>query len=143
METSDEGKAVSMKHNDLVNYLFEHSNEIEDGFRCIFKEFWFSHGRIDILGVDKNKVPTTVEVKTRITNKSKLESERQARKYRFQMSEFLKAIGVSKPLRCLLWTPNGILDLGQEEPELRIETCGIPSSREVFGLKKEVYRRDF
>jgi len=125
-----------MNHKELVDYLFEHPDKIEEGFRCVFKEFWFGKGRIDILGVDKNGVVTTVEVKVKVTQRSLRKAELQARHYRSQMSKFFRIFGISKPVRCILWTPKGVFDLGKREPDFRVEVLDIPTSRELFGLRK-------
>ena len=127
-----------MKHKDLVNFYLSHPCEIEEGFRAISKEFGLGNGRIDIVGIDKERNLCLVEVKTR---KTSIRDELQVKHYRRIFLRLFRLLGINKTVRAIVIGPNQIKDLGKTKSINRMKhynikpVKGIPTSREIYGLK--------
>lgn len=131
------GKSVS-KHKTIVNYFHMHPYKIESRFRSIQKEFSLGHGRIDLIGRDKDGTLCLVEVKTR--DSELMQGKRQVAKYQSQLANFLGLIGVETKIRAIVVTPTEVVDVGMKKstdayPKIKMPS-DIPTSREIFGLKK-------
>jgi len=129
----------TMKHKDLVDFYFSHPLEIEKGFRTAFKEFGIGHGRVDIVGVDKNRNLCVVEIKTRAAS---LKDELQVRHYRSCFINLFKMLGIDRAVRAIVVTPHQTKDLGKTKvfhrPAIpRTMPNDIPMSRQIFGLKPQ------
>jgi len=128
-----------MKHKDLVDFYFVHPEKIEKGFRTAFKELGIGHGRVDIVGVDKNRNLCVVEVKTKATS---LKDEIQVRHYRSCFINLFKMLGINRAVRAIVVTPHQTKDLGTTKGFYRAAvprtmSRAIPTSRQIFGLKPE------
>lgn len=127
-----------MRHKDFVNELYSNPSKIEPAFRSIFKEFSVGHGRIDLVGKDRNGNLCLVEVK--LKDKEIPSARVQIRKYRSQLLQFLKLAGVELTIRAIVVTPAKVIDLGTRKSKM-VATVGeipidFPTSREIFGLKR-------
>ena len=128
------------KHKDLVDFLFTHPEEIEKGFRSTFKEFSIGRGRVDIVGVDKDRNLCVVEVKTKAAS---LEDELQVRHYRSGFISLFKMLCIDRAVRAIVVTPNQTKDLGKTRGFDRayvpkIIPNDLPTSRQLFGLKQHI-----
>ena len=135
--SKNRGKSVS-KHKTMVNYFHLHPYKIEPRFRAIQKEFSLGHGRIDIIGRDKDGTLCLVEVKTR--DSELIRGKRQVAKYQSQLANFLGLIGFKTKIRAIVVTPTEIVDVGTKKStdgysKIKMPS-DIPTSREIFGLKK-------
>lgn len=139
----NKGKSVS-KHKTMVNYFHAHPYKIEPRFRSIQKEFSLGHGRIDIIGRDKDGTLCLVEVKTR--DSELMLGRRQVAKYQSQLANFLGLIGFKTKIRAIVVTPTEVLDVGMKKsidayPKIKMPS-DIPTSREIFGLKRALDNND-
>lgn len=119
-----------MKHKDLINFYFSNPWEIEEGFRPIFKEFSIGHGRVDIIGVDKDRNLCLVEVKTRRTF---LQDENQVRRYRSSFHNLFRILGLDTPVRAIVVAPEQIKDLGKSKSIFGMEGVRI---KHISGIPK-------
>jgi hypothetical protein len=127
-----------MRHKALVSYLYTNPYSIERHFRPLFKEFSLGHGRIDIIGRDKDGVLCLVEVKAK--DEERHQAKRQVRAYQKQLLKFLGLVGINLSIRVLVATPNHIIDVGTREsaPQTLVTIpMEVPTSREIYGLKKK------
>jgi len=128
-----------MKHKDLIDFYFSHPWEIEEGFRPIFKEFGIGHGRVDIIGVDKDRNLCLVEVKTRRS----IQDENQVRHYRSSFHNLFRILGLNTAIRAIIVAPEQVKDLGKTKTIFGMEGVkikrinDIPTSHELYGLKPE------
>ena len=134
-----------LKHKSLVNYFYTKPYKIERRFRTLQKEFSLGHGRIDIIGKDRDDNICLVEVKTRDSEISL--GKRQIRKYQSQLADFLSLIGVKTVIRGIVVTPTKVIDVGTKksfvpQPKIKIP-LDIPTSREIFGLKSDMKTSPF
>jgi hypothetical protein len=127
-----------MTHKSLITEICNNPQKIEHGFRVFSTEFSLGHGRIDIVGMDKNRVLCLVEAK--VHNGEIPQGEKQIKQYREQMLKLLEYAGVSLSIRIFVVTLKRTVDLGVKTsvpiapPKV---SSSIPLSREIFGLKKE------
>lgn len=127
------------KHKRLLDYYFEHPEAIEKGFQPLFKEFGVGNGRVDIIGVDKNKNICLVEIKT--SNKTWQDPQKQIAHYRSQLKKLLYHMRVNRSVRAIALTPSHRIDLGVSSVRhtgyrTKIPK-GIPTAQEIYGLKKK------
>jgi RecB family endonuclease NucS len=129
-----------LKHKSLVNYFSTNPYKIEPRFRTLQKEFSLGHGRIDIIGKDRNGNICLVEVKTRDSEIPL--GKRQLRKYQSKLANFLRLIHVETVIRGIVVTPTKVIDVETIKsfvPQPRIKVpLDIPTSREIFGLKTDM-----
>jgi len=126
----------NMNHTQLVRYYHSNPEEIEVGFRVFFAEFGVGRGRIDLLGVDKQRNLCVVEVKVK-SHPSLKNGGKQALKYRVRCEQFLNALKIRRPVRAMVITPKGKFDLGINKSFLqRISNADLPCSREIYGLRE-------
>jgi len=127
-----------MKHKDLVNFYLSYSCEIEEGFRAVSKEFGIGNGKIDIVGIDRDRNLCLVEVKTR---KASIQDELQVKHYRSIFLNLFRLLGIDKTVRVIVIEPSRIKDLGKIKSIDRMNhysvnpARGTPTSREIYGLK--------
>ncbi|MDH7477767.1 MAG: MmcB family DNA repair protein [Candidatus Bathyarchaeota archaeon] len=125
------------KHTNMIDWYLGNPEKIEDGFKPIFKEFGVGNWkRVDILGIDKDKRLCIVEIKTGKDDNYK----KQVKKYRSALNKLFEALNLYVPIRIIIITPKGHVDLGplhNFNPKLQIRIPeNIPTSRELFGLKR-------
>jgi len=129
--------SATRKHKQLLDYYFEHPEEIEEGFKSLFKEFGVGKGRVDLVGIDKNKNLCLVEIKT--SDKTWQNPEKQIARYRNQLKQLLYYMRVNRSVRAIASTPSRRIDLGassvKHEGYITKSHKGIPTSREIYGLK--------
>jgi RecB family endonuclease NucS len=127
-----------VKHKSLVNLLYGNPFKIEKYFQPLVKEFAFGHGRIDIIGRDRNAVLCLVEVK--VHNSEIPQGKKQVMQYQTQLVHFLSLAGIKISIRGIVVTSEKIVDVGIKKATpvhaVRIPT-DIPTSREIFGFKKD------
>ena len=128
-----------MKHKSLVNHFYTKPYKIERRFRMLQKEFSLGHGRIDIVGKDREGNICLVEVKTRDSEIPL--GKRQIRKYQAQLANFLSLVGVEMVIRGIVVTPTKVISVGTiksfvPQPKIKVP-LDIPTSREIFGLKSD------
>ena len=126
-----------LKHKSLVNYFYTKPYKLERHFRPLQKEFSLGHGRLDIIGKDKDGCVCLVEVKTRDSDIPS--GKRQIRGYQSQLANFLGLIGFQTEIRAIVATPNKVVDVGRKksfvpQPKTKM-SLDIPTSREIFGLR--------
>ena len=127
-----------MAHKSVIIEICNNPQKIEQGFRVFSTEFSLGHGRIDIVGRDRNRVLCLIEAK--VHNGEIPKGERQIKQYREQLLKLLEYAGVQLPIRIFVVTPKRTVDLGVKMsfPIAPSEVSSdIPLSHEIFGLKKE------
>jgi len=68
-----------MAHPQLLDYFQFNPDAIEKGLRIIYREFEIGHGRVDLIGRDKNNKVCLIEIET---SRSTKEWQKKARKYK-------------------------------------------------------------
>jgi len=125
---------------EMLNHYFCNPNEIEAGFKPLFKEFGAGNWkRIDILGIDKKGFLCVVEIKTQEGTKTeKICTQKQVLKYRSSLLRLFHALRLNIPIRVLVITPNQKIDFGTSssfDPHSSlILDNDLPTSRKLFGL---------
>lgn len=127
------------KHKQMVNNLIKHPDLIEKGVYLFYKEFGMGRGRVDLIGLDKEKNIVIVEVKTR---KPDIKSrEKQLRKYYGPWKYLFGKMGIKKMIRVFLYTPKGTKFLYNIKPfsgQYIGTRKGLPTSSEIYGGKINV-----
>ena len=103
-------------HKKIIKFLFTHPDSIEDGFKVLASEIWFSSGRIDILGLDKNNQICIVEVTTTGNDK-----RRQLKSYKESIEWIaLNVFHINKPkIRTMIVYSTGIVEeISEKELEV-------------------------
>jgi len=98
------------------------------------KEFSLGHGRIDLVGKDREGNICLAEVKTRDSEIPL--GKRQIRKYQAQLANFLSLVGVEMVIRGIVVTPTKVISVGTiksfvPQPKIKVP-LDIPTSREIF-----------
>lgn len=129
---------MGKKHDEIIEHLLIHPEEIEEGVKLYYRELGFGKGRVDLIGVDKDGNLCIVEVKIRRPNREKL--GKQLQNYYSPIKLLFGVMGIDKKIRMFLATPKGVEHLYDIKP-FKHEYIGrrgaIPTARELYGGQVE------
>jgi RecB family endonuclease NucS len=114
--TGKDNKIAPFDHSEAVKYYAEYPDNIEPGLRVFASEIGIFHGRIDLLGVDKDKNMVIIDV---TMGPNWMRKADQLRKYRKNLTWMGKTIFGLKELpkiRLLIVRPNEyVKEIGEKK----------------------------